>query len=158
MSVRVACELAVRASSRPSTSETTLRATWVDSSRSVGAWNVPTLSAREWRSAALDVDGAKGSWTWQTSSGRIVSRFSIVRETSTGSAGARRALPGRSGSASPTASTRGGAPGSGSSDAGSSRAALSALRVSRTASLERDGATMRTRCPRAASSAVVRST
>jgi hypothetical protein len=121
-------------------------------------WKVPTFSAREWRSAALEVDGANGSWTWHTSSGRIVRRFSIVRETSTGSAGARRALPGRSGSASPTASTRGGAPGAGSSDAGSSRAALSACRVSRTASLEREGATMSTWCPRAARTAVVRST
>ena len=90
MSSRVASKLAVRASRRPSTSWTTLRATCVDSRRSVGVWNVPTFSAREWRSAALDVDGANGSWTWQTSSGRIVSRSSIVRETSTGSAGARR--------------------------------------------------------------------
>ncbi len=121
-----------------------MRATCVDSRRSVGEWNVPTFSAREWRRAALDVDGANGSCTWQTSSARIVRRFSIVRETSTGSAGARRALPGRSGSASPTARTRGGAPGSGSSAAGSSRAALSAWRVSRTASLEREGATIST--------------
>jgi hypothetical protein len=106
---------------------------------------VPTFSAREWRSAALDVDGANGSCTWQMSSGRIVSRFSIVRETSTGRAGARREPPGRSGSASPTASTRGGAPGSGSSADGSSRAAPIAWRVSRTASLEREGATISTR-------------
>ena len=42
--------------------------------------------------------------------------------------------------------------------AGSSRAALSAWRVSRTASLEREGATISTWWPRAASSAVVRST
>ena len=90
-----------------------MRATCVDSTRSVGLWNVPTFSAREWRSAALEVDGANGSCTRQTSSGRIVSRSSIVRDTSTGSAGTRRPEPGRSGSASPTASTRGGAAGLG---------------------------------------------
>ena len=30
----------------------------------MGAWKVPTFSAREWRSAALATDGANGSWTW----------------------------------------------------------------------------------------------
>ena len=114
--------------------------------RSVGTWNVPTFSAREWRSAALDVDGANGSWTWQTSSGTASCIASIVRATSTGSDGARRVAV-ISGSTSPTESTRGGAPGSGSRPSGSVR---SAARDSRTASWLRAGATMSTRCPRAA--------
>ena len=60
---------AVRASSRPKKRSTNLRATWVEMTRSAGAWNVPTLSAREWRSATDDVLGANGSWTWTKSSG-----------------------------------------------------------------------------------------
>ncbi len=134
----------MRASSLPSTSCTTLRATCVDSSRSVGVWNVPTFNALECRSAALEVDGANGSWTWQMSSGRIVNRSSIVRDTSTGNAGNRRLDPGRSGNASPTASTRGGAPGSGSSWLGTSTAARKRSRVSRTASCDREDATITT--------------
>ena len=64
------------------------RATCVESTRSAGAWNVPTLSAREWRSAADDALGANGSWTWhevERPDGRAAS--SIVRATSTGGAG-----------------------------------------------------------------------
>ena len=120
--------------------------------RSVGGmWNVPTFSAREWRSAALEVDGANGSCTWQTSSGTTSCIDSMVRATSTGSDGARR-VAAISGSTSPTASTRGGPPGSGRSDSGSDR---SAWRVVRTASCPRAGATMRTRCPRAARASAV---
>ena len=42
----------VRASSRPKKISTSGRATWVESTRSVGSWKLPTLSEREWRSAA----------------------------------------------------------------------------------------------------------
>src|SRR5215216_6210732 len=55
--------------------------------RSVGTWKVPTFSARDVRSAALDVDGANGSCTWQMSSGTDSCIASIVRVTSTGSDG-----------------------------------------------------------------------
>ena len=116
--------------------------------RSVGAWNVPTFSAREWRSAALDVDGANGSWTWQTSSGDdLVAESSIVRATSTGSDGARR-VAAISGSASPTASTP-----RRRARLGQQRRRIGAQRLargSRTASCPRAGATMSTRWPRAA--------
>ena len=47
----VAPNAAWRASRRPKTSVTSLRATCVATTRSAGAWNVPTFSAREWRSA-----------------------------------------------------------------------------------------------------------
>ena len=55
-----------------------------------GAWKVPTLSAREWRSAVLATLGANGSCTWQRSSAARSKRSEIVRATSIGSA-ARRA-------------------------------------------------------------------
>ena len=107
----------------------------------MGTWNVPTFSARLWRSAALEVEGAKGSWTWQMSSPMTSCIVSIVRATSTGTAGARRVAV-ISGSTSPTARMRGGPPGSGSSESGSLR---SAWRVARTASWLRAGATTSTR-------------
>ena len=103
---------AVRASRRPKTSCTTLRATCVATTRSVGAWKVPTLSAREWRSAVLATLGANGSCTWQRSRAARSKRSEIVRATSIGSAARRR--PGSGGSASPTARTRA-SPGAGSS-------------------------------------------
>ena len=59
----------MRASSRPKNSSTKRRATCVDSTRSVGAWNEPTLSARLCRSATDDALGANGSWTCTKSSG-----------------------------------------------------------------------------------------
>ena len=97
---------ALRASRRPKNSSTKRRATWVESTRSAGAWNVPTLSEREWRSATDDALGANGSWTWTNSIGAAVSASSIVREMSTGGAGiAPRRAP-ASGSSSPTPSTR----------------------------------------------------
>ena len=43
----------MRASRRPNTSSTSLRATCVATARSVGAWKLPTFSAGETRSAAL---------------------------------------------------------------------------------------------------------
>ena len=56
-----------RAARRPARRR--LRATCVESARSAGAWNVPTLSAREWRSAAPEMLGANGSCTWTMSIG-----------------------------------------------------------------------------------------
>ena len=74
----------MRASSRPKKSSTNRRATCVESTRSVAAWNVPTFSAREWRSAADDALGANGSWTCTKSNGAVSRTDSIVRETSIG--------------------------------------------------------------------------
>ena len=65
---RVAANAAVRPSRRPNSRSTSGRATWVDTNRSVGEWNVPTFSAREWRSAALAALGANGSCTCTKSS------------------------------------------------------------------------------------------
>jgi hypothetical protein len=102
----VARELATRASRRPKTRSTTLRATCVERTRSAGAWKVPTFSAREWRRAAPATDGANGSCTWTTSRWIVSSSSSSVRATSTGSPGARRRdAVGSSGSTSPTART-----------------------------------------------------
>ena len=84
-----------------------MRATWVETTRSVGAWKLPTLSAREWRSATLATLGANGSWTWQMSMPPWSNSSSIVRATSIGTAAPARVRPGSGGSASPTASTRG---------------------------------------------------
>ena len=52
-----------------------MRATWVETTRSVGAWKLPTLSAREWRSATLATLGANGSCTWQMSSAAAVEQL-----------------------------------------------------------------------------------
>ena len=65
----VVWKLAIRASRRPKSSSTIRRAACIETSRSAGAWNVPTFSAREWRRAAAAVESANGSWTWTTSSG-----------------------------------------------------------------------------------------
>jgi hypothetical protein len=145
----VALNDAVRASRRPKNSSTKRRATWVERTRSVGAWNEPTLSARLCRSATDDALGANGSWTCTKSSGAIVRTSSIVRATSTGGAGRppRRC----SGSSSPTPSTRT-APSGSNSASGFSRAARINRRESRTSARDRDGASTSIRCPRAASS------
>src|SRR3954469_29723 len=119
--------------------------------RSVGRWKVPTLSAREWRSVALGTDGANGSCTWQMSSTSAACSASTARVTSTGT-DARREEP-KGPSTSPTASTRG-APSAENSSSGR----LSAERASRTSSPSEDGATISTRCPRAASSSPARRT
>ena len=92
---------AIRASSRLNSSCESWRPSWVESSRSVGLWKVPTLSARAVRSAALAALGANGSCTCTMSSGSVVSASSIVRATSTGSDAARRRV-GENGSTSPT--------------------------------------------------------
>ena len=68
----MAAKLALRPSRRPNSSSTSGRATWVDTNRSVGEWNVPTFSAREWRSAAEDALGANGSCTCTTSSDGVL--------------------------------------------------------------------------------------
>ena len=98
----MAAKLAVRPSSRPNSSATTRRATCVDTKRSVVAWNVPTFSACEWRSAAEDALGANGSWTCTKSSSARSSSSSSVRDTSSGS---DTDPPRRNGSDCPTAST-----------------------------------------------------
>ena len=82
--------LAVRASRRPKKLSTKRRASSVESSRSVEAWNEPTFSAREWRSAALEVLGANGSCTCTKSSCDAAQQFLDVRATSIGSARGRR--------------------------------------------------------------------
>ena len=47
MRAAVAAKPAVRASSRPKKSSTKRRATWVETSRSLGAWKLPMFSERE---------------------------------------------------------------------------------------------------------------
>ena len=140
----------MRASIRPKNSSTNLRATCVDSVRSAGAWNEPTFSERECRSATLPADGAHGSCTWTKSSGVCSSTSSIVRAMSTGGAGLiplRDALN----SNSPTPRTR--TPPSGSNrSSGCSRAARISRRDFCTSSGDRLGASSSTLCPRAASS------
>ena len=54
----VAALLAVRSSIRPKNTSTSMRATWVERTRSTGSWKVATLSDWEWRSAAEP--GARG--------------------------------------------------------------------------------------------------
>ena len=99
----VASKDARRASRRPKNSSTKRRATCVESTRSAGKWKVPTLSARQWRSATEEALGANGSCTWTKSSGAASAASSIVREMSSGGAGTRRAAAPASGSSSPTA-------------------------------------------------------
>ena len=65
----------VRASRRPKKISTSGRATWVERTRSWGAWKVATLSEKEWRSAVEETRGAKGSWTWTMSKGVDARRF-----------------------------------------------------------------------------------
>ena len=150
----MAAKLAVRPSSRPNSSSTTLRATCVETKRSVVEWNVPTLSAREWRSAAEDALGANGSCTCTKSSSARSSRSSSVRDTSSGR---DTEPPRRNGSDCPTASTEA-LPGSANSASGFERSAWTVARPSRTSSRESDGATTTTRWPRAQSSSESRST
>ena len=126
----------------------------MESSRSVGEWKLPTFSAREWRSATLEALGANGSCTCTTSSRRLARASSMVRATSTGSDAARRRV-GENGSTSPTPSTTGSPAARSSSASGSERIAR---RVSRTSSLEFDGATISTLWPRRASSSETRLT
>ena len=57
----------MRASSRPKKISTSGRATWVESTRSLGSWKLPTLSDCEWRSAVEATLGANGSCTWTMS-------------------------------------------------------------------------------------------
>src|SRR5919106_2072094 len=151
---RVAAKLAVRPSSRPKTSSTILRATWVETKRSVVEWNVPTFSAREWRSAADEADGANGSCTWTKSSSVRPSRSSRVRDTSSGS---ETEPPRRNGRLCPTAISET-QPGSANMASGSERSALILARPSRTSSRDPDGVTTRTLCPRRHSSSERRST
>ena len=148
--------MAVRASSRPKKSSMKRRATWVDSTRSVGVWNVPTLSACEWRSAVADALGANGSCTCRMSSGRSASRCSIVRAPSSGSDTIPPRRAGGTGTLWPTAITR--AEPSRKSESGLPAAARIRRRDSRTSVRELEGAITSTRWPRSASSWESRST
>ena len=148
--------LAVRASIRPKNISTSMRATWVESTRSAGSWKVATFSESEWRSAADPALGANGSCTWTRSNGTASNSCSRPRLTSTGIGAGRRRGPLGSGMRWPIASTRGFS--AVNSDAGSSSAARIALRESRIAVRESDGAATTTRCPRSASSPEVRAT
>ena len=120
----------------------------------MGAWKLPTFSAREWRSATLEALGANGSCTLTTSSASTLSASSIVRATSTGSEAARRRV-GENGSTSPTPRTTGSPAASSSSSSGRLRIAR---RLSRTSESDWEGATISTRCPRSASCAETRAT
>jgi hypothetical protein len=131
-----------------------LRATWVDTNRSVVEWNVPMFRARECRSAADAALGANGSCTWRKSSSARSSRSSIVRDTSSGS---DTEPPFRNGSDWPTASIEA-QPSSAQSASGSERIALTVARPSRISSRESEGATTTTRWPREHSSSASRST
>ena len=113
----------------------------------MGAWKLPMFSAREWRRAALAVLGANGSWTWTKSSGTSVKSSSSVRVTSTGRLGPRPLAE----STSPARKSDGVLP-SPSSACGSLRASRNARRESVAARADSEGATIRTRCPREASS------
>src|SRR4051794_21200364 len=97
--------------------------------------------------------GANGSCMWQMSISTRSKSSCTVRETSSGTAALARARPGSGGSASPTARTRGAPP-----SPASRSSPRTARRPSRTRSCEPDGATIRTRWPRAASSAPTRRT
>ena len=97
--------------------------------RSVGAWKVPTFSAREWRSAAEATLGANGSWTCTRSSGGALEQLVDRARDVDRQRGAP--APGSGGSTSPTASTRGSPPG------GSAAPARIAWREARTRSLRR---------------------
>lgn len=85
--------VAVRASRRPKNISTSIRATWVESTRSAGSWKVATLSESEWRSAAEPGLGAKGSCTWTMSKGTLSNSCSSARLTSSGIEGGRRRGP-----------------------------------------------------------------
>jgi hypothetical protein len=150
----VAAKLAVRPSRRPNSSSTRGRATCVETKRSVVEWKVPTLSAREWRSAADDALGANGSWTCTKSRSASSSSSSSVLDTSSGSDTEPPRLKGR---LWPTAS-RVAQPGWSKRASGSSFIALTIARPSRTSSRESDGAITATRWPRLQSSSESRST
>ena len=97
----------IRASRRPKKISTNGRATWVESTRSVGRWNVAAFSAQECRSAAEATLGAYGSCTWTMSKSIALSRPSSDREMSTGSGAGRGRAPAGSLNAAPTDSTGG---------------------------------------------------
>ena len=112
--------------------------------RSAGAWNVPTLSAREWRSATDDVLGANGSCTWTKSNGarlqHVVERARDVERRRRRRPAPRRRERQQLADAEHAARRRRGRR---TSPARISR------RDSRTSSGERDGASTTIRCPRA---------
>ena len=124
-----------------------MRATCVETKRSVVEWKLPTFSARECRSAADAALGAKGSCTCTKSSSARSSRSSRVRDTSSGS---DTEPPRLKGSDCPTATSEA-QPGSSKIASGSELSARTFSRPSCTSSREAEGATTATRCPRAQS-------
>ncbi len=123
--------------------------------------NEPTLSAREWRSAAFAVLGANGSCTCTKSSGdRAEQLLDGARDVDR----QRRGPPPRGGQrrrAPRRPRSPAGVPRSvpcSSARRGSAARARSARRDSRTRSCEREGARTSTRCPRRESSAATRAT
>ncbi len=155
-SAPVASLLAVRSSIRPKKTSTSIRATCVERTRSTGSWKVATLSDWEWRRAPEPVLGANGSWTCRRSSGSAPSRRSRAPLMSSGMGAGRRRGPLGSGMLWPMASTRGFSPRS--SAPGLLAASRISRRLSRIAARESEGATIRTRWPRSASSSEVRLT
>ena len=111
---------------------------------------VPTLSAREWRSAALDALGANGSCTWTKSSGAALEGL-LDRARDVDRHGAAARADGERASTSPTASTGLVAAAEEQLGAVARRADQRGATRAR-GSCERDGASDATRWPRAASS------
>ena len=145
ISSRVASKRAVRASSRPKNSSTNAARPASRARSSAGAWNVPTLSARECRSATDAALGAHGSWTWTNSIGATLSTSSIVRDVHRRRRDGPRRPP-ASGSSSPTPSTR-------TPPSGSTARRCGCASMTRTNAGSCEGASTTTRCPEAACSA-----
>ena len=152
----VAALLAIRASMRPKNISTSIRATWVESTRSAGSWKVATLRLSECRNAAEPGLGANGSCTCTMSNGTAANNCSSERLTSSGIGAGRRRGPLGSGSRWPTASTVGPSPAKTAS--GSCSARRINRRDSRISVRESEGAATTTLCPLPASSSEVRAT
>ena len=121
-----------------------------------GEWNVPTFSAREWRSAADAALGANGSCTCTKSNARARAdpRSCATRRSAATPAAPRR----REREALADRQHLGAALVGEHRRPGRRRSALPRARPSRTSSRESDGATTTTRCPRVHSSSDTRST
>ena len=129
----------------------------MESTRSAGAWKVPTLSAREWRNAAEEALGANGSCTCTKSNEASSRSSSIVRATSSGSDTFTAFRVGGNGRLWPTAITCA-HPGAANTASGSCASRFTTCRPSRISSRESDGAITTTLCPRRQSSSETRST
>ena len=146
----------MRTSSLPKKSSNTLRATWVETTRSAVEWNVPTFSDRECRRATEETPGPKGSCTWTKSNPPCSSSCSTVREALAVTERLPLRLPLPTGTACPGAMT-GGAPAD-TRRSGSRSSAATAARDSRISARDSDGATTTTSWPRPRISVASRST